>query len=168
MSIEILPVFWTPPKQTYSLGEVLELQINIINNTGKDVYFIKGLDGSEVKWRMPFCYFNIEKPVVDSPMDYIGRCGMMNSLKIEDFVKIESNTIFNPYGDYLPKYVFNNIGTYKITFHYSTKSNNITDYFGRGFEKDRTKRELKELEKLFNQVPKLELQSNTIEIEVIE
>lgn len=169
----------TASKQMYSLGEVPELQVAIVNNSGEDVYLIGSLDGSEEKWRMPFCYYTIEKPQVDS-LDWFGRCGMMNNLKVEDFVQVPSGGSFNPlskgngynfYDSFELRRVenFRNTGTYKITFHYSTNSDNIKDYLGLGLgEKAEGLKSLKTLNKLLMQVPKIELQSNTVEIEVVE
>ncbi|MFK7907133.1 MAG: hypothetical protein AB8B69_18500 [Chitinophagales bacterium] len=166
----------TTSKQVYSLGEVPEFQVSIVNNSGEDVYLIGSLDGSEVQWRMPFCYFSLEKPQVDS-VRQIMRCGMTNNLRMKDFVKIEAGQFFNPYGgvddfsfshsfEMQRKEHFRNTGTYKITFHYSTNSEKIEDYLGIGFREEMEN--LGKMKRLFKQVPKIELQSNTVEIDIVE
>lgn len=156
-------------KSTYSIGETPEITITIKNNSGKDVYLIGSLDASEEQWRSPYCYFKIDKPKSDS-LPIIGRCGNMNSLRIEDFKLVKSGETFNPYqsidgdgffGSYEieRKENFQNPGIYKITFHYSTKSTKLEDYLGDGDENT-------ELRALFDKMPNIELTSNTIEIEI--
>lgn len=160
----------TTTKTTYQLGELPELKVEIINNSGKEVYFIGSLDASDDKWRRPYCYYTIERPVKDSIPQY-GRCGMMNSLRKEDFVKLADGQSFDPFmsvddmgffgsSNVRNPDVFKNPGTYKIQFHYSTQSDSIKDY--RGDSDD------KELVKLFEQVPKVELHSNVVEIQIVK
>lgn len=157
-------------KSTYKLGELPELKVEIINNSGKEVYFIGSLDASDEKWRKPYCYYTIERPVKDSIPQY-GRCGMMNSLRKEDFVKVSEGQSFNPYmkvddqgffgaGSVQNPDNFKNPGTYKIQFHYSTQSNKMQDYHG--------DTEDKELVKLFEKVPHVDLESNVVEIQIVK
>ena len=84
---------------------------------------------------------------------------------------------------------FKEKGKYRITYNYSTSSSNLSDYFGRDMymsvfktdffpktyisegklivqEKDQYKGKLEVLNKLFSKVPKVELASNSIIIEV--
>lgn len=157
-------------KTTYQLGELPELKVEIINNSGKEVYFIGSLDASDEKWRRPYCYYTIETPVGDSIPTY-GRCKLMNPLRTEDFVKVSDGQSFNPFmsidgqgffgaGNVQNPDNFKNPGTYKIQFHYSTQSKNIQDY--RGNPED------KELMKLFEQAPQVELSSNMVAIEIVK
>ncbi|MDT7831674.1 hypothetical protein RQM59_04740 [Flavobacteriaceae bacterium S356] len=158
-------------KKVYSIGETPQIAVSITNNSGEDVYLIGSLDASEVKWRSPYCYYKIDKPKnVPSPM--VGRCGNMNSLRVGDFKLVKPGESFNPYqstkgysffGSYeiQRKENFKSPGTYKITFHYSTKSTKLDNYLGDGEENTK-------LKKLFSKVPNIELKSNTIEIEIKE
>ena len=167
----------TTEQEEYLVGEVPKLTVAIINKSAKDVYLIGSLDASEEKWRSPFCYFTMEKPVVDS-LPTLPRCGNMNPLRKEDFVLVESGESFNPFvaidghGFFSSDKVsnpwnFRNAGRYKITFHYSTISTNIKDYLGDGVWTYRDdKKKYRELEELFENVPNVELTSNTVEIQV--
>jgi hypothetical protein len=159
----------TVAKKTYKPGETPELKVAIVNKTRKDVYLIGSLDASDLKWRSPHCYFSIERPNKD-PLPGGGRCGNMNSLRENDFVLVKSGESFDPYqsidgygffGPYIMgnKDAFKAPGTYKITFHYSTKSTKIGDYLGDGSTNEK-------LLALFMQMPHIELTSNTVEIEV--
>lgn len=152
-------------KTIYKIGEVPELNVEIINNSGKEVYFIGSLDASDVKWRKPYCYYTIEKPVKDS-ISY-GRCKLMNELRTEDFIKVEDRKSFDPYmnidgqGFFGESNIqnpenFRNPGTYKVQFHYSSQSDKIVDYNGDANDRN--------IVKLFQQVPKIELESNVVEI----
>ena len=157
-------------KTVYKVGEIPDLQVSIINKIGKEVYLIENLDGSEIKWRMPYCYYRIKKPKRDS-IGPAARCGNMNSIRKEDFKLIKSGEKFNPYGqisEYNKAFEltrqgnFRNTGKYQITFFYSTKSNDLTDFVGDGiYGKEKI-----EIAKLFKLLPSIELTSNTLEIEI--
>lgn len=156
-------------KKVYKIGETPELKVSIANNSKKDVYLIGSLDGSEEKRRNPHCYFTIEKPKNDL-LPIVRDCGNMNLLRKEDFKLIKAGESFNPYESidgygFFSSYEmdreenFQIPGKYKITFHYSTASTKISDYFGG---------EAKDLKELFSKVPHIDLKSNTIEIEIRE
>ena len=160
----------TSDQTTYRWGEMPEVEVKIYNNTKEAVYFIGSLDGSDLKWRHPHCYFEIEKPTNDKPQAY-GRCGNMNPLRAEDFVKVEPGKSFDPYTsvDHYGFFSAYNIsderqfrvpGRYKITFYYSTFSTKLEDYAGYGSE-------VPDLQTLLNQVPKVKLQSNTLVIDIL-
>lgn len=161
-------------QKVYKLGETPELEVEIKNVSNTEVYFIGALDGSEFKDRMPYCYFTVEKPKIDT-VDMWGICGNINPLRPEDFVLTKPNESFNPYVDvdYGPiqsskirdQENFKNKGKYKIQFHYSTKSDSVESFLGGviGIEKDTT--EIDTLRVLFERVPKIELSSNVVEIE---
>jgi len=158
-------------KQTYSVGEIPRLEVSIKNNSGKDVYLIGNLDGSAHKFRMPFCYFEIKKPVIDSLSRF--HCPNVSPLRKEDFIFVAKGDTFNPYHnnqyyEILNKGNFMQIGKYQITFHYSTKSSDIDDFFGDKIYGSYPRQYKRPLADLFRFVPSIELSSNTIEIEVVE
>ena len=158
-------------KKTYSLGELPEIKVSIINKSNRDVYLVGGLDGSERKIRKPYCYFTIKRPG-DHPALSMEGCGTVNPLRAEDFVLVKSGGIFDPYqsvDDYgfftsfqmSRKANFNEAGIYIITFHYSTLAESLNDYAA--YESN-----FKELQAKFERVPKIQLRSNTLTIEIIE
>ncbi len=160
----------TSSKMVYELGEIPAVNVSIKNNSPNDIYLIPGLDGSEVKWRKPFCYFTIVNPRKDTVNINNGRCKFMNQLREEDFIKVKEKATFNPYtypeGQEFTTYYangnkenFKQPGKYQLTFHYSTNSNDIREFIGMGTTNSN-------LDSLFKQIPKLELSSNTIEIEI--
>jgi hypothetical protein len=162
-------------KTIYKVGELPNLKVEIANNTGKNIYLIGSLDGSDVKWRMPHCYFTIQKPKPDT-VDMIGRCGNMNTLKPQDFVLVKAGTKFNPYmhlnehgffTDYTTtnSRTFQTPGVYRIQFHYSTNSQKLDDFIGdRPLLQDKAKTQ--KLVSLLKQVPKVDIVSNEIEITI--
>lgn len=157
----------------YKVGTLPLIQVEIVNNTSEDIYLIGALDGSGTKRRMPYCYFTIEKPRPDTII-YQG-CGFSNPLRIEECRLVKSGGTFNPYTqiDSLGywtdntinrKETFRNAGLYKIQFHYSTNSEDIHSFLGSWDMNP----EIPKLKKLIEKVPKLELASNIIEIEIVE
>lgn len=162
----------TVSKTRYKTGEVPALKVSIVNQSGKEIYLVGSLDGSDLKWRRPYCYFTIEKP---APGDIsIGRCGNMNRLRAEDFVRVGPGEAFDPYQsidhygffrDYtiMNPETFKATGIYKIKFHYSTNSSVIDDFTGDRGAPSRNPDSL-QLLSLFEKVPKVDLVSNEIEI----
>lgn len=159
-------------KKVYKVGELPELKVEIVNNTTRDIYLIGSLDGSDVRWRMPYCYFTIQKPTLDTVQ--LARCGVVNPLRTEDFALVKAGQKFNPY-QRIDSYrfftdptinnsgMFKSPGIYKIQFHYSTNSSDITKYsFDRRFVKSRS--DSMKLFSFFKNVPKTDIESNEIEI----
>src|SRR5688572_9697778 len=150
-------------KTKYKVGELPDFKVEIVNNTGKDIYLIGSLDGSDVKWRMPHCYFTFQKPKPDTPQ--LGRCGNMNTLRPTDFRLVKAGAKFNPYESldeygYFTDFMITNPetfkipGVYKIQFHYCTNSQDIKDFVGdRPIQQDKAKTEI--LMSLLKQVPKI-------------
>lgn len=168
----------TVNKSVFKLGEVPELSVKIINNTGESIYLIGSLDNSAVKRRMPYCYFNIDKPKSDTVLFY--GCGTANPLSEKDFKLIKQGEVFNPYesiGDHgffsdyasTQKETYRNPGIYKIQFHYSTNNTEIRKFRGSVDDTYWAKNyDTALIKKLFLKVPKVELASNVIEIEIRE
>jgi len=161
-------------KQTIPIGETPDIKVEIKYLGNEDVYLIGALDASGIKMRFPHCYFTIEKPTPDT-VSNVSRCMNMNTLRLEDFIKLRHNSSFDPYmkiDDYgffssyeiSRKENFRIPGTYKIKFHYSTRSDNFEDYFGEDFNNI----DKKELLELYAKVPNIELASNVLEITVVE
>ena len=55
----------------YRVGQVPHIEVKILNISKEEIYLIGALDGSDVKRRMPYCYFTIEKPKPDTILFYI-------------------------------------------------------------------------------------------------
>jgi len=158
-------------KTSYQIGEIPKIEIKIRNKTSDEVLFLGCLDGSEVKWRMPYCYYTIESPKKQK-IEFSPRCGNMNTLRPNDFVLTKSNEVFNPYqqiDDYgfFDSFIINNpntfnaAGIYKVQFYYNSNSTNIKDFMG----DYNTKADIEKLSKLFEKIRKIELSSNILEIE---
>src|SRR5438445_12281420 len=73
----------TSKKKVYKMGEIPSIRVSIINQNKEDIYLIGSLDGSDLQWRMPYCYFTIIKPMLDTP-EIVMRCGNTNPLRPED------------------------------------------------------------------------------------
>jgi len=159
-------------KEVYKVGEIPQLEVTITNNSKSDVYLIGALDGSDVKLRYPYCYYTIQKP--DNVSMSYARTRDIATLKPEEFRKVKPGKTFNPYemGDdfnFIPDNAatddrtFKTPGVYKLTFHYSSNSNNISEFMG-DKPVDRTKADSMKIESMFRLVPKIELVSNEIQI----
>lgn len=157
----------------YRVGQVPDIEVKIMNMSKEEIYLIGSLDGSDVKRRMPYCYFTVQKPKPDTIL--FSRCGTVNPLRIVECRLVKPNEIFNPYEkiddggfwhDYAVtnKETFRNPGLYKIQFHYETNPENITRFMG-SWDKNPDSTQLK---KLIGRVPKIELASNVLEIRIEE
>lgn len=166
-------------EETYNKGELPEFNVELINKGKEKIYLLGSLDGSDRKLRYPYCYFEIEKPLKDSISQFQG-CGTLNLLREKDFQEVLPGESFDPYKEidsqgYFPsneienKEHFKNKGKYLITFYYSTKSKNLQEYDGfLDYKYSREEKIVKKkLKSLLRQVPKINLKSNTIELEII-
>ncbi len=117
---------------------------------------------------MPYCYFTITKPQKDSVRD-TGRCGNMNSLRSKNFVLVKSNGEFNPYDSFEKRGYFSSYeigrtehfkteGKYQIQFHYSTDYDSLEQFAGDYYDTT--------LISFFKKIPKIQISSNIIEIEI--
>lgn len=161
----------TSDKVVYKTGEQPWLTIGITNNSKEDIYLVGSLDGSDVKWRFPYCYFSIQKPLPDTPLT--GRCGVMNPLRPADFRLVKAGQKFNPYEDgffedysLLDTRTFKNPGEYRIRFYYSTNSESMSRFMGT--RSARSDPDSLKMAFFFKHVPKVELASNEITIRVEE
>jgi hypothetical protein len=82
-------------KTIYKVGELPKFTVEIINSSKNDIYLIGSLDGSDVRWRFPYCYYTIERPSPDTAR--LERCRNMNTLRIIDFKLVKAGQKFNPY-----------------------------------------------------------------------
>ncbi|MET0394245.1 MAG: hypothetical protein ABW019_13955 [Chitinophagaceae bacterium] len=164
----------TSDKAVYTVGELPRFTVRIINQGTEDIYLPGSLDGSDVKWRFPHCYFSISKPVPDTPR--MLRCGNMNTLRPADFRLVPAGQPFDPYlnskdhgffSDYFATNpgTFKHPGTYRIRFHYSTNSQELSGFMGDNWPRDGGADSL-QLQALFKLTPKVELESNEIVIRI--
>jgi hypothetical protein len=162
----------TTDKPVYKLGELPKIDVQILNNSKRAVYLIGALDGSDIKWRMPYCYFTINKPKPDTVL--FARCGNTDPLSVKNFKMVKHGEVFNPfqfdadlhfYRDNIShdEKTFRNPGIYKIQFHYSTNSNDINTFESRSGQIHDNPDSVKLVE-LFENVPRIDIQSNVIEI----
>lgn len=154
-------------------GTVPRVNVAITNKSGKDVYLVGSLDGSEVGWRFPKCGFELldaaGKPVPQKrPMS---RCGNMNALKTTDFAKVAEGAEFNPTGKGFfgssQLYRFRQLppGTYILRFYYQTSTKSAEDYSG-DLQRSRLKPVSPEIQELFEAVPLIDIKSNDLQITV--
>jgi hypothetical protein len=149
--------------------------VEITNLTGEDVYLVGSLDASDCKWRYPYCYFEVIGPDGKSTVQGIGRCGNMNPLREEDFIKVQRGGKFDPYqqgyGSFsayqLSPRSFPVAGKYRIRFVYSTESGQIMDWLGDDVAVGE-QRATKRFGGLFKQVPKAKVTSNEINVSVVK
>jgi len=123
----------------------------------------------------PHCSFDVIGPNGNSALQRIKRCGNMNTLREQDFVKVKPGASFDPYqrtDDYgffsahqLNPNNFGTVGKYRIRFIYSTNSDAIEKWGGDG-RGSVAKNE--KLMAMFRQVPKVEVKSNEIQVTVVE
>lgn len=177
-----------------NVGETPKIKIVFKNNTEKPIYLIKSLDASSYKWRYPYTFYTIEKL---NDKNYkkkeLSRCGNLSGIDISDFVEIKGNDKLDR--RVVSDYAINNSnnfkdkGKYKITFHYSTKSEDLADYMGEDMSlyvydlkfiegdsqnpskllnvvRDEYKDMVNKIEQLFSNVPKVEITSNSLIVEV--
>src|SRR5262249_45802626 len=83
--------------RTCELGKAPNVKVAITNQTNADIYLVGSLDASDCKWRYPYCSFEVIGPNGNSAVQGIMRCGNMNTLREQDFVKVKPGAPFDPY-----------------------------------------------------------------------
>ncbi|MCI0650928.1 MAG: hypothetical protein L0Z55_03480 [Planctomycetes bacterium] len=156
------------------LGKAPVIAVEVANLTGREIYLVGSLDGSDLKWRYPHCYFEVTGPDGKAPENDMGRCGNMNALRQEDFVRVAAGASFDPYrkidgygffaASQLSEAAFAVPGDYRVRFVYSTAGENFKDWFGWGNSDEEAK--AKDLRGLFDMIPKATAISNEITITV--
>jgi hypothetical protein len=158
---------------TCEVGQVPKLAVTLINQSGDDIYLVGCLDASYCKWRYPFCYFEVIGPAGPIAEHAGRRCGNMNTLRQQDFVKVPPGGTFDPFqrvdsGGFFsaepsPE-IFKDPGTYRISFGYSSSS---TDILLWGGDYREAVAEDEKLVALFARVPKVEVRSNEFKVTVL-
>jgi len=156
---------------TVDVNESIRLLVKITNRTGGEVLAVGSLDGSDIGWRWPVVRLTVRDSsgqiVPDKP---VARCGNMNPLKSDDFVRLKPGQAFGPFAQangsfgaesaidrslWLP-------GKYELTFTYDTRLEAPSK--SQRVHGDGTP--TAELLAMVERVPKGEFKSNVLTIEV--
>ena len=167
---------------TCELGRTPAISIEIANWTEGEIYLIGSLDGSDLKWRYPFCYFEVIGPDGKPARHVIFRdCLNMNAIREKDFVKVPRGGKFDPYqkiDDHgffgttlIAPATFGAEGEYRIRFVYSTDRAEpkfwLGDVHGNVTEMLNTGGTNENVVKLLANVPKTTVSSNEISVKVV-
>ncbi|MCP4439634.1 MAG: hypothetical protein GY810_11885 [Aureispira sp.] len=167
-------------KKIYVSEDKIILNVEIKNNSTQNVSFIRSIDGSDTKIKLPFCLFVIQKENQKPQFYGFMGCGNVLSLQPSDFIDIGINESFSPFVEEstfsafgeiignkiaLHRSFFDSVGKYKIQFIYTTESDNINDFLGYHLE-SYSLEDLENLEKELEKVPRVQLYSNILEIEL--
>ena len=130
----VLEVFIEPDKSVYSVGEHPEISVKIYNKTQKPIWLVGSLEDSDIKWRYPYCWFDVYDEKGTNIREIIPRCGFMSNLSKENFVLVQPGQFFDPYMEGFSNDLFMTIwkpeksGIYRVVFNYSTKSDDISEW----------------------------------------
>lgn len=165
----------TSDRETYAVGEKLDLAVRLYNETAETLPLIGSLDASDAEWRYPYCAFTVTRDGEPFAPDLGGRCGNMNDLRAEDVVEVAPGAAFDPY-ERLDSYGFfehwlfytalEEPGEYRITFHYSTDTEGEEGFMGDlGWQTEDPKLPA-ELSALVRRVPRFSISSNEVVVRV--
>lgn len=168
-------------KNAYLISEPVILNATIKNNTKEEILFVGPQDGSENKFRYPFCYFEVKDKNGEIVKDDYPACKVVNPLTKEAFHIIKHGGIYDFFEDgfNLSRIKTLKPGIYLITLYYSTDAKKESQWYGlyaddywetrntNEFWKKREK-EMKEIRGMLKKVPVLNMKSNTITIEIIK
>jgi len=177
-------------KSIIKKGQAPKITVEIKNNTDSTILLVKTLDASNMQWRFPYVYFRIERLGDKSyKMEDFERCGNFDEIDSADFVEVKRGETFDPYKNQSQVYADHRVsnpcnyakkGKYKITFYYSTNQQDFKQWMGdryagqvrkwfdgkTGKIKPEKEAEYNRLLELFKYVPKIDLVSNELIIEV--
>src|SRR6266850_2594007 len=153
-----------PISQMYRIPTIT---VALTNQTGSDIYLVGSLDGSDSKWRYPHGYFDLIGPDGNPASGTWTLCPNVNPLEGRDFIRVPPGGAFDPYhggagypfftAHQISPYTFRVPGKYRIRFFYSTASEVMADWAWDGRQG---------LTEKFSLVPKVEVSSNEVVVEV--
>ncbi|GAA4504770.1 hypothetical protein GCM10023172_31600 [Hymenobacter ginsengisoli] len=174
-------------RTAYKLGEIPQFTIRIHNGSDSTVQFVKTLDASDIQWRYPYSYYEVNR-VPSGPLgktkDRMVRCGNMDGISLTDFVVVAPGQAFNPYENQSAVYTLSSVpsaaefskeGRYRIIYHYATNEPDFRKWLGdiawAWFDPQTNQiypshqAQYQQLIALFAKVPKVNLVSNELTID---
>ena len=154
---------------TIKVGESPALLIDVTNRTQFPMNLVYCLYGSNSKARYPHCYFKVTGPKPKSEPMPTEWCGVLDTLRPENFARVAPGGSFNPYGgpaqgqELLPGQ-FVSGGEYHLRFVYSTDGADLDLWLGAAYPGIRIDRP--ELQRLLDRVPRTTVESNEITLRV--
>jgi len=166
-------------KETYITGDPVIVNADFKNNTSKDVLIVFPQDGSENKFRYPYCYFEVADEYGNIVPDDSPACKVVNPLVKGAFrsIKPRKSESFFEDGFVLNRNKTLKPGRYKIRLFYSTDASKESQWYGlysddywREIYKNefwlKRKSEMAEIRKFLKKVPKLSIWSDSIIIDI--
>jgi hypothetical protein len=158
---------------TFPWGSTPLFEVELLNQTDTDIYLVGSLDGSDVQWRYPQCYFEVIGPDGKSAVVNPARCGNINPLRKSDFVLVPAAGVFDPFQEpffyplHLNAMTFREPGEYRVRFVYSTASDDIRRW-NHGIWADEVVDVAEDagLLSLLAQVPKTRVVSNELNVRI--
>ena len=151
-----------------AVGDSINPEAALVNESDEELVLVYSLDASDVSWRYPYVYYEIIDPS-GAPVEIeSSRCGMMNSMVLEDLVPVGPGESFDPFGEGgFPAYHFivwtpDEPGIYQIRLIYDTTSEIARDWMGL----DATVELVGPAAELFERVPHLRVESDWVEVVV--
>lgn len=167
-------------EKIYTTKDKIIVDVKIKNSSKQNINLIGSIDGSDTKIKLPFCLFIVQKEnETVQHHGFIG-CGNVLNLRPSDFIEIGINESFSPFVEgetysafgtiignkiALQADFFDGAGKYKIQFVYSTLSDQINDFLGYDLA-SYSKEELDTLSEKLENVPRIQLYSNILEVEL--
>jgi hypothetical protein len=155
--------------QHQHLGEPLELSVRITNVSNRPVWMVGVLPGSE-GLRYPQYVAEIEGPSGPVEMQFPEGLDYARGLQVEDFVRLEPGESFDPQQGkgFIPIQHFawftpSEPGEYRLRLRFDATARDPRQWLGQT-----AIREQKKVESLINQVPQVEVWSNTVEVQYDE
>jgi hypothetical protein len=151
--------------ETIEAGQKPVFRVRLINRTDRAIYLVGSLDASDVGWRYPKLTVDRTGP---QPAAGLGRCGNMNNLREEDFVRVEPGASLDPYDPkhgffssyYLHDLPLETPGEYTFTLTYDSREGDIARWWGFMGPGEPNR----EMRRRFEQVPKGAYTSNSVTV----
>jgi hypothetical protein len=147
------------------LDEPLDLSVQITNVSGKPVWMVGALPGSE-GLRYPQYVVEIEGPTGPMQMEFPESLDYVRGLRSEDFVLLAPGESFDPQGkgfipiQQLAWFKPAEPGRYRLRLCFDATARDPRQWMGHTFVQDQRR-----MEGLIMQVPQVKVWSNTLEIE---
>ena len=158
----------------YPVGRVPKVTVAITNGSKGDISLVGSLNGSDLRWRYPLCYFEVTGPD-GKPADREVEWGFpTRKLREADFVRVAPGGVFDPYqhadrdgsslAQQLRPWFFATPGEYRIRFVYSTSSNSVDEWYCDAEAPAAARNRLLDM---LRRVPKVKVRSNEVKVTVL-
>jgi hypothetical protein len=122
----------SPARESYIVGQPVIIEVEIVNDSSRDILIVVPQDGSEQKFRFPKCFFEVKKEDGAVLKDTAIACKVTDPLNRDGFARVKAGGKLRFYrqGFDLGTFKYFAAGRYSVRFYYSTAAQKDWQWYG--------------------------------------